>query len=172
MADKGKVACVLAEGFEDSEFKKPYDRLKAEGWTVEIVGTERGKELKGKKGEVTAKADKGIGEVKPGDYKALLIPGGHSPDALRADSRFVDFVKAFDDAKKPIAAICHGPQLLMSAKIIDGRTLTAWKTIQQDLGYTKAKVKDEPVVMDGNWVTSRKPDDIPQFNDAMVRLFA
>src|SRR4051812_15903339 len=99
MANKGKVACVLAEGFEDSEFKKPYDRLKADGWTVDVIGTEPGKELKGKKGEVTTRSDKGIGDVKPGDYQALFIPGGHSPDQLRADARFVDFVKAFDQAK-------------------------------------------------------------------------
>lgn len=165
-----RIACVLAEGFEDSEFKKPYEELKAKGHSVEVIGTEAGRELKGKKGEVTARAEKGIGEVKPEQYDALFIPGGHSPDHLRADERFVKFVRAFDEGRKPIAAICHGPQLLMSAQVLRGRTLTAWKTIQDDLRYTGAQVKDEPVVTDGNWVTSRKPDDIPAFTQGFLKL--
>lgn len=165
-----RIACVLANDFEDSEFKKPYDRLKALGHTVEIIGTEAGRELKGKKGEVTTRAEKGISDVKPEQYDALFIPGGHSPDQLRADERFVTFVRAFDEGRKPIAAICHGPQLLMSAQLVNGRTLTAWKTVQDDLRYTRATVKDEPVVTDGNWVTSRKPDDIPAFTEGFLKL--
>ena len=170
MATGKRIACVLASGFEDLEFKKPYDRLKEQGHTVEIIGTEPGRELEGKRGDVKTRAEKGITQVKAQDYDALFIPGGHSPDQLRADERFVSFTRAFDEAGKPIGAICHGPQLLMSAGVLKGRTLTAWKTVQDDLKYTAATVKDEPVVTDRNWVTSRKPEDIPAFTDGFLKL--
>src|SRR5207248_5600426 len=141
-----KIACVLGQGFEDSEFRVPYDRLKAEGYGVDVIGTKAGEELKGYKGKEKTRADKGIDQVKPQDYDALLIPGGQSPDHLRADERFVEFVRAFEDGGKLIAAVCHGPQLLMAAHLVKGRTLTAWKTIQDDLAQMGAVVKDEPVV--------------------------
>src|SRR3989440_11542655 len=163
-----KIACVLGRGFEDSEFRVPYDRLKAEGYEVEIIGTKAGEELNGYKGKEKVKADKGIDQVKADDYDALLIPGGQSPDHLRADKRFVDFVQAFEDACKHIAAVCHGPQLLMAAHLVKGRTLTAWKTIQDDLKQRGATVKDQPVVKDRNWITSRKPEDLDQFSSAIV----
>jgi protease I len=99
----------------------------------------------------------------------LFIPGGHSPDYLRADERFVQFTKNFDRTGKPIAAVCHGPQLLASAHLVRGRTLTAWQTIQDDLAQMGARVKDEPVVTDKNWITSRKPDDLRDFSDAAVK---
>jgi protease I len=149
-----KVAILLGQGFEDSEFKVPFDRLKAEGFDVDIIGREAGEELKGDKGKVTAKATRSIGDSRPQDYDALVIPGGHSPDKLRADERFVRFVREFDATKKPLAAVCHGPQLLITAGLVKGRTLTAWSTIQEDLRQIGAKVKDEPVVKDGNWITS------------------
>jgi protease I len=163
-----KVAILLGQGFEDSEFKVPFDRLKAEGLDVDIIGREAGEELKGDKGKVTTKATRSIGDARPQDYDALVIPGGHSPDKLRADERFVRFVKEFDDTKKPLAAVCHGPQLLITAGLVKGRTLTAWSTIQEDLRQIGAKVKDEPVVKDGNWITSRKPDDLQEFSDAVI----
>ena len=99
----------------------------------------------------------------------LLIPGGQSPDHLRVDQRFVDFVKRFDASKRPLAAVCHGPQLLLSARLVRGRTLTAWATVQGDLEQAGAKVKDEPVVIDQNWITSRKPDDLQQFSEAFAQ---
>ncbi|HEY3587302.1 MAG TPA: type 1 glutamine amidotransferase domain-containing protein [Myxococcaceae bacterium] len=163
-----KVAILLGQGFEDSEFKVPFDRLKAEGFDVDIIGREAGEELKGDKGKVTTKATRSIGDSRPQDYDALVVPGGHSPDRLRADERFVRFVREFDATKKPLAAVCHGPQLLITAGLVKGRTLTAWSTIQEDLRQIGAKVKDEPVVKDGNWITSRKPDDLQQFSDAVV----
>ena len=163
-----KVAILLGPGFEDSEFKVPYDRLKTEGFDVDIIGREAGEELKGDKGKVTTKATRSIGDSRPQDYDALVLPGGHSPDKLRADERFVRFVQEFDATKKPLAAVCHGPQLLITAGLVKGRTLTAWSTIQEDLRQIGAKVKDEPVVKDGNWITSRKPDDLQQFSDALV----
>ena len=163
-----RIACVLGQGFEDSEFRVPYDRLKEEGYQVDVIGVKAGEELKGYKGKEKVKAEKSIDQVKVEDYDALLIPGGQSPDRLRADRRMVEFVKEFDQAGKPIAAVCHGPQLLIAAHLVKGRTLTAWQTIQDDLRQIGATVKDEPVVRDRNWITSRKPDDLQQFSDAIV----
>jgi deglycase len=164
-----KVAFVLGEGFEDSEHEVPYDRLKAEGCEIDIIGHEAGEELRGKRRKVTVKATRSIADARPQDYDALVIPGGYSPDKLRADERFVRFVKEFDASKKPLAAVCHGPQLLITAGLVKGRTLTAWKTIQEDLRQIGANVKDEPVVRDGNWITSRKPEDLQQFSDAVIQ---
>jgi len=164
-----KVAFLLGQDFEDSEHKVPHDRLKAEGFDVDIIGHEAGEELKGKREKVTVKATRSIAEARPQEYDALVIPGGFSPDKLRADERFVRFVKEFDASKKPLAAVCHGPQLLITAGLVKGRTLTAWKTIQEDLRQMGANVKDEPVVRDGNWITSRKPEDLEQFSDAVIQ---
>lgn len=164
-----KVACILGEEFEDSEFRVPYERMKKAGIDVEIIGAKPGQELHGHKGKEKVTTEKGIDEVKPANYDALFIPGGYSPDHLRADERFVEFVKETDELKKPIAAICHGAQLLMSAGLVKGRTLTAWKTVQGDLELAGADVKDEPVVVDDNWITSRNPGDLEQFSEAVVQ---
>ena len=163
-----KVAILLGQDFEDSEFKVPYDRLKAEGFEVDIIGREAGEELRGKKGKVTVKATRSIADARPMEYDALVIPGGYSPDKLRADERFVRVVREFDALKKPLAAVCHGPQLLITAGLVKGRTLTAWSTIQEDLRQIGANVKDEPVGKDGLWITSRKPEDLEQFADALI----
>ena len=114
------------------------------------------------------KADKGIDEVRPEDYQALLIPGGHSPDQLRKDKKIVEFVKKFDALKRPLAAVCHGPQLLLTARLVRGRTLTAWETVQGDLEQAGANVKDQEVVIDQNWITSRKPEDLKAFSEALL----
>ena len=166
---QGRVALLLGAGFEDSEFRVPYDRARQAGYQVDIIGPKAGMELKGYKGKETVKADKGIDEVRPEDYLGLLIPGGQSPDHLRVDQRFVDFVKRFDASKRPLAAVCHGPQLLLSARLVRGRTLTAWSTVQGDLEQAGANVKDEQVVVDQNWITSRKPDDLDAFSEAFVQ---
>jgi len=165
-----RIACVLGPGFEDSEFKDPFDAFKQGGHKVDIIGLAPGQDLQGKQGKVKTKTDKSFDEVKVGDYDALFIPGGHSPDALRADDRAVRFVGEFDRAGKPIFAICHGPQLLMTARRVKGRTLTAWKTIQGDLECIEdVTVVDEPVASDRNWITSRQPSDIPAFIDASMK---
>lgn len=170
MAQGKKVACLLTNGYEDSEFRVPYERLTKAGYEVDIISNEAGRELKGYKGKDTTRSNKGIDEVKPQDYAALLIPGGHSPDQLRADERFVKFVREFDGLKRPLAAVCHGPQLLMAAHLVKGRTLTAWKTVRDDLAQIPdVHVKDEALVRDANWITSRKPDDLPMFSDALVQ---
>ncbi|MDB4966974.1 MAG: ral stress protein [Myxococcales bacterium] len=163
-----RIACVLAEGFEDSEFKVPYDELKKAGHEVIVIGAKKGDKIEGKKGKEKVKADLGIADARPDEFEALFIPGGHSPDQLRADDRFVAFTRAF--ANKPILAICHGPQLLLTADMVKGRRMTAWKTIQADLKCAGADVVDEEVVVDGELVTSRKPDDIPAFVRASLEL--
>ena len=165
---RGKVACLLAKGFEDSEFRIPYDRLRQAGYDVEIIGTRAGDKLEGERQKETATTDLGIDDAQVSDYEGLLIPGGYSPDKLRADERFVAFVKEFDSTGRPLAAVCHGPQLLLTAELQRGRTLTAWKTIQGDLRQAGAKVKDQAVVVDRNWITSRKPDDLEAFSSKFL----
>jgi protease I len=158
-----RIACVLDVDYEDSEFKEPYDAFRKAGHQVTITGLKAGKELKGKKGAVTTKAEAGIDQVRPDQFDALFIPGGYSPDHLRADRKMVAFTRAFFDAEKPVFAICHGPQLLMTARAVNGRKLTAWKTIQDDLSQVGANPVDQEVVVDRNLVTSRQPSDIPAF---------
>ena len=167
MADR-KIACILGDGFEDSEFRVPYDRLQAEGYDIEIIGKQAGERIEGKQGKEKVKADRSIDDVSVDEFDLLFIPGGYSPDHLRVDGRFVDFVRDFDQAQKPIAAVCHGPQLFISAGIQRGRTLTAWTTVQGDLREAGANVKDQEVVEDRNWITSRKPDDLQAFSDAIL----
>jgi protease I len=168
MASQGRIACLLGPMFEDSEFRIPYDRLKEAGYQVDIIGVKAGEVVAGYKGKEKAKIDKSIDEVRPEDYVALLIPGGFSPDILRRDQRFIEFVRRFDAQKRPIAAVCHGPQLLLSARLVRGRTMTAWDTVRGDLEQAGANVKDEPVVIDGNWITSRKPEDLEAFSQALI----
>jgi protease I len=165
-----RIACVLDVDFEDSEFRQPYDAFKQAGHQVTIVGLEAGKELKGKKGTVTTRTDTGIDQVRPDQFDALFIPGGYSPDHLRANPKMVQFAKAFMDADKPVLAICHGPQLLISAGVVKGRKLTAWQTIQDDLRQAGANVVDQEVVVDKNLITSRKPADIPAFIRESLKL--
>lgn len=164
----GKVACLLGPGFEDSEFRIPYDRLRQAGYQVDIIGMKAGEKLQGDKGKETATTTLGIGDADAESYVALLIPGGYSPDKLRADDRFVQFVKDFDATKRPLAAVCHGPQLLLTAELVKGRTLTAWKTIQGDLRQAGARVVDQQVVVDDNWITSRQPDDLQAFSAKLL----
>src|SRR5438132_14232545 len=167
-----RIACVLDVEFEDSEFKQPCDAFKQAGHQVTIVGLEPGKELKGKKGTVTTKAETGIDQVRPDQFDALFIPGGYSPDHLRANPKMVAFTRAFFDADKPVFAICHGPQLLITARVVKGRKLTAWQTIQDDLSQVGAAVVDQEVVVDKNRITSRQPSDIPAFIREAPKLLA
>jgi protease I len=165
-----KIATVLGPGFEDSEFKDPYDALRNAGHEVTIVGLEAGAVLEGSKGKVKATVDKAFKDVKPDQFDALLIPGGSSPDKLRAHDEAVSFVKAFMKASKPTFAICHGPQLLLTADEYKGHKMTAWKTVLGDLKKAGANVVDQEVVVDGNLVTSRQPSDIPAFIRESLKL--
>ena len=166
-----KIACLLGPEFEDSEFQKPYDEFKNAGHQVVIVGLESGQQLEGDKGKVIATTEKAISEVKPDEFDALFIPGGHSPDKLRIDKTIVDFAKTMIESNKPVFAICHGPQILLTAGYHKYYKLTAWPTVQDDLKKAQAKeVVDQEVCVDRNLVTSRKPDDIPAFVQKSLEL--
>jgi protease I len=166
-----KLACLLANGFEDSEFRQPYDALRGAGHEVVIIGLEAGQKLDGYKGvERGVTVERSFSEVSPDDFDALFIPGGHSPDRLRAHQPPVDFVRAFFEAGKPVAAICHGPQIFLTADTFRDHRMTAWKTIQGDLRLAGADVVDQEVVVDRNLVTSRQPSDIPAFVRETLQL--
>lgn len=164
-----KIAVIVTDYFEDIEFTSPVEALKKEGHEIVVIENEKNKEIKGKKGLVI-KSDIGISEIKYNDYDAILIPGGFSPDILRSDERYVEFVKKFLLTNKPIFAICHGPQLFIQTGLAKGRILTSYKTVQQDLYYAGAIVKDESVVVDNNLVTSRTPADLDDFNREIVNI--
>ena len=163
-----RIAALVGPGFEDTEFRTPYDRFKKAGHEVIVVGMKKGEALTGSKGRERAQVELEFGEARPEQFDALFIPGGHSPDYLRADDRAIEFVRRFRD--KPIFAICHGPQLLISADMVRDRSMTAWKTVQVDLRNAGAKVVDKEVVVDRNVVTSRKPEDIEAFVREALRL--
>ncbi|WP_059172483.1 type 1 glutamine amidotransferase domain-containing protein [Bacillus sp. FJAT-27445] len=159
-----KIACLITSMFEDSEFTEPAKAFVENGHEILTIGTEKGKEVQGKQGKATISIDYSIDEITPQEYDALFLPGGFSPDILRADERFVQFTKHFMDESKPVFAICHGPQLLISAKTLEGRQVTGYKSIKVDLENAGATYKDEQVVVCGDQlVTSRTPDDIPAF---------
>lgn len=166
-----KIAVLIENGFEDSEFSKPYEALKKEGHQVTIIGPEANTDYKGKNGEAKAHSDKSLNEVSAEQFDGLLIPGGHAPEKLRLHEKAIQLVKEFGQQNKPIAAICHGPQLLISADLVRGKKATCYDSIVVDLKNAGAKYENAPVVTDANLVTSRKPDDIPQFNEAMLKLF-
>ncbi|MBM7693657.1 protease I [Peribacillus deserti] len=166
-----KIACVVTNDFEDSEYRDPANAFKEAGHTVVTIEKEKGKSVKGKQGEVEVTIDEAIDSVNPEEFDALFIPGGFSPDQLRADNRFVQFAKSFMDEKKPVFAICHGPQLLITAKTLEGRTATGYTSIQVDMEYAGVNFKDEEVVVCGSQlVTSRTPDDIPAFTRESLNL--
>ena len=167
-----KIACVLGPKFEDSEFKDPFEAFRQAGHQVTVVGLEAGQELEGDKGKIEARVEKSFKDVKPAEFDALFIPGGSSPDKLRAHPEAVTFVKAFMRDAKPVFAICHGPQLLLTANEHKDHKMTAWKTVQGDLEKAGADVVDQEVVVDRNLVTSRQPSDIPAFIRESERLLS
>ncbi len=170
-----KVAILVADGFEQVELTEPRKALDDAGAKTQVVSPSKGK-VKGWKhtqwGDELP-VDVPLSEAKAGDFDALLLPGGvMNPDHLRRLPEVQRFVKAFFDAGKPVAAICHGPWTLIDAGVVRGRRMTSYETIQTDLKNAGAEWMDREVVVDGNLVTSRKPDDIPAFNKAMLELFA
>ena len=172
----GKTVAILAtDGVELIELNEPMKALKHAGAVVEIVSLKAG-EFQGfdhlKPGD-TVTADKAVAGVDASAYSALLLPGGvANPDLLRADADAVAFVRAFFDAGKSVAAICHAPWLLIEAGVVEGRRMTAFESIRTDLKNAGADVVDEEVVVDQGLVTSRCPDDIPAFNARMIEEFA
>lgn len=168
---KKRIATVITDMFEDVEYTDPVQSFKEAGHEVITIEKEKGKTVKGKSNHTNVTIDESIDNVKPENFDALFIPGGFSPDILRGDDRFVTFAKHFMDEKKPVMAICHGPQLLITAKSLEGRGATGYKSIQVDMEYAGAKVKDEEVVVCQNQlVTSRQPDDVPAFNRESLKV--
>ncbi|NQX54529.1 type 1 glutamine amidotransferase [Pedobacter panaciterrae] len=169
------IAVLSESGFEETELTSPVQRLKEEGATVHIISSKAGK-IQAMKGDhqwtIEVDVDKTISEANAEDYQGLVIPGGVlNPDALRKNEDAITFVKAFFEAGKPVAAICHGPQVLITAEVVEGRELTSTKTIKIDLLNAGAEWYDQEVVVDQGLVTSRSPDDLPAFNDKMVEEF-
>jgi protease I len=164
-----RVAIIVEEGFEDAELRVPYERLRRAGHEVVVIGREAGKTLAGKRREAEITTARTIREAAPRDFDALVIPGGHSPDELRMDPLMVDFTRQMVEAGKPVAAICHAPALLIEAEVVEDRTLTSWPSIRTDLVNAGARWVDEPLVEDGSLITSRRPDDLDAFCDAVLR---
>jgi len=165
-----KILMIATDGFEDSELLEPRRILKERGAEVVLASLEQG-EIEGDNG-ARVTVDRKIGEVEAGDFDALVLPGGtKNPDKLRMDETVVATIRAFAEAGKPVAAICHGPWLLVEADIVRGRRVTSWPSIRTDLRNAGAEVVDEEAVTDGNIVTSRKPEDIPAFTEALIALY-
>lgn len=169
-----KIAILATDGFEEAELFSPLDALKSAGAKVDIVSL-KGGEIQGFKHMERGKAitvDKEIAQASINDYDGLVIPGGlFNPDALRRNAKAVAFVRSGFANKLPVAAICHGPQVLISADVVKGRKMTGFEAIQVDLKNAGATVSDEEVVVDQGLVTSRKPDDLPAFNRKMIEEF-
>lgn len=170
------IAVLSESGFEETELTSPVQRLKEEGATVHIISSKSGK-IQAMKGDhqwtIEIDVDKTIIESNADDYNGLLIPGGVlNPDSLRKNEDAIAFVKAFFASGKPVAAICHGPQVLITAEVVAGRKLTSTKTIKIDLVNAGADWYDQEVVVDEGLVTSRSPEDLPAFNDKIVEEFA
>ena len=169
------IAILSENGFEESELFEPLNRLKEEGANVQIISCKSGS-IKGMKDHEWSKeiaVDRTVEEVSADDFHGLLLPGGViNPDALRGNEKAVNFVRDFFQQGKPVAAICHGPQTLIDAEVVEGRTLTSYSSIKKDLINAGANWVDEEVVVDQGLVTSRSPEDLPAFNDKMVEEFA
>ena len=173
--DGKKVAILVTDGFEQVEMTKPREALDEAGAETKIVSLKSGKihgmhhADKGDKFDVDLTLD----EARPEEFDALLIPGGlMNPDALRSNDDALEFTRHFFREGKPVAAICHGPWVLIDAGVVRGRTLTSWPAIKNDVKNAGGKWVNEEVVVDNGLVTSRKPDDIPAFNKKMIEEFA
>lgn len=170
-----RIAVLATDGFEESELLRPVRAYRSEGASVSVIAPKSGhiKSWKHKDWGMDVQVDVELSRARPADYDALMLPGGVlNPDRLRMDPKAVAFVKAFVDEGKPIAAICHGPQTLIETGATRGRTLTSWPSLKTDLINAGANWVDMEVVVDGNLITSRGPDDIPTFNERSIAEFS
>ena len=167
-----RIAILATNGFEQSELMDPRESLKTAGYTVDVVSPEAGsiRGWKDKDWGDTVDVDVVLADADPKDYDALVLPGGViNPDKLRMDPAALDFIRAFADDDKVIAAICHAPWLLVETGIAKDRDVTSWPSVRTDLENAGGRWRDEAVVEDGNLITSRKPEDIPAFSRAVIR---
>ncbi|MGI2905690.1 type 1 glutamine amidotransferase domain-containing protein [Tolypothrix sp. VBCCA 56010] len=170
-----RVAVLATDGFEEAELTEPVKALKEAGAKVEILSTksEQIQAFRHQDKGTTVSVDGLINEAQPSEYDAVLLPGGAlNADTLRMGPAVQSFLQQMQQAGKPFAVICHAPWELVSANLVKGRTLTSYYTIQDDIRNAGGNWVDREVVVDGNWVTSRQPDDIPAFNREMLNLFA
>lgn len=170
-----RVACIATDGFEESELTEPVKALKEAGARVDVIAPKSGS-IQGfnhHDKSNTVPVDRTLDQITPDQYDAALLPGGAlNADALRMEQKLQSFLKTFQQQGKPVAAICHAPWELVSAGLTKGRTLTSYYTIQDDIRNAGANWVDQEVVVDGNWVTSRQPTDLPAFNREMISLFS
>jgi protease I len=162
-------AVLIGPGFEDTEATYPYYRLQEAGATVELVGVEAGKELTGKRGQPLT-TDRAAAELSAEELDLLVIAGGFGPDKLRADEGVKRLVRDLDDAGKPIAFICHAAWVPVSAGILEGRRVTSYQTVADDCRNAGASWEDAEVIVDGNLISSRRPDDLPAFMAALIQV--
>jgi protease I len=167
--EMAKVAILVENYYEEMELWYPYYRLKEAGYSVELVGTEKGKEYKGKHG-YPATSDKASSQANAKDYDAIVIPGGYAPDWMRRCEATLQLVKDMDKVKKPIAAICHAGWMLASCCNLEGKKVTSFSGIRDDLVHAGAKWSDAEVMVDGHLITSRKPADLPAFMKELLKL--
>ena len=179
MADQNlqglRVAILATDLFEEAELIEPRKALDAAGARTEVIAPKSGEiqAVQHDKKTQKVKVDRALDSAKADEFDAVLIPGGAmNADALRMESKAQQFVREINQAKKPIAVICHGPWLLISAGLAKGRKITSYKTIQDDLKNAGAQWSDQEVLRDENWVSSRQPTDIPAFNREMISLFS
>lgn len=163
-----KALILSADNFEDTELLVPYYRLKEEGHKVDIASLKNGK-IKGKHG-YEIEVDKILKEVNPDDYDILILPGGKAPETIRKDKFALEIAKDFFLKNKPVSAICHGPQILISADLLKGRSATCYKSVAQEMKGAGALYEDKEVVVDRNLITSRQPSDLPAFMREMMKM--
>jgi protease I len=163
-----KALIISADGFEDSELLEPCQKLVQTGIAVDIASLQRGR-ITGKHGHAV-EAGLAVNEVNVANYDALILPGGKAPGQLRRDKAVLDLTMQFLTANKLIAAICHGPQILLSAGVLQGRTATCYKSVAGELRKAGVDYVDREVVVDGKLITSRQPSDLPAFIDAIVQV--
>jgi protease I len=165
-----KIAIFIEDLYEDVEFWYPYYRMKEEGADVIVIGPEQ-KSYKGKYG-LPVEADRAIQGLKAGDFNALIIPGGYSPDRMRRSQAMIDFTRQMYEAGKVVAAVCHGPWMLASAGILKGKKATSFSSLKDDIVNAGAEWVDQEVTIDENLITSRKPDDLPAFCRAIIQALS
>ena len=169
MLEGKRIAILVEQDFEDSELVEPMKAMKEAGGEVMVVGSGSQRSYWGKRRDANVKADVSADQVKAEDFDAVIIPGGYAPDKMRLHQPMIDLVRKIYDTGKVVAAVCHGPQLLISAGIVGGRRVTSWPSVEIDLRNAGAEWVDEAVVEDGNLITSRKPADLPAFSKAVIQ---